>query len=68
MRCNSSDTQNTILKSVQVAQNKLLRLLDNSTLKDRKSANEMIKATKMLSVNQIAAQVKLNEAWKAVNK
>ena len=31
VRCNNSDPQNTILKSVQVAQNKLLRLIDNST-------------------------------------
>ena len=55
------------MKAAQVAQNKLLRLLNNSTIKDRTSTEELLKKTGMLSVNQLAANIKLMEVWKSIN-
>ena len=58
---------NEKMKSAQIAQNKLLSLLDNSTLKDRKSTSDLLKNLNMLSVNQLATSIKLTEAWKTFN-
>jgi hypothetical protein len=55
------------MQAAQVAQNKMLRLLDNSTLSDRVPTVDLLKRANMLSVNQLAANIKLNEAWKANN-
>ena len=51
----------------QVAQNKMLRLLDNSKLADRTHTVDLLKKANMLSVNQLAASIKLTEAWKSCN-
>ena len=48
----------------QVAQNKVLRVLDRSRIRDRRSIKEMLDKLDMLSVNQTMVQVKLTEAWK----
>ena len=45
----------------------MLRLLDNTTLADRKHTADLLKNAKMLSVNQLAASIKLTEAWKSCN-
>ena len=55
------------MQATQVAQNKMLRLLDNSSLADRTSTNTLLKNANMLSVNQLAASIKLSETWKACN-
>ena len=67
IRLKDTDSHNTLMQAAQVAQNKMLRLLDNSTLADRKSTLELLKKSNMLSVNQLAASIKLTEAWKACN-
>ena len=67
VRLKESDPTSTNLKSVQIAQNKLLRLLDNSSLKDRKHTKDLILKHDLLSVNQTAIQIKLMEAWKSIN-
>ena len=43
----------------------VLRVLDNSRIKDKRSICEMLRKFNMLSVNQTAAQIKLTEAWKS---
>jgi hypothetical protein len=52
---------------VQRLQNKILRILDRAIVSDRKSAKTLLDNQNMLSVNQIAAQIKLTEMWKASN-
>ena len=67
VRTNETDSLNTNMQAVQVAQNKMLRLLDNSTLSDRIHTVDLLKKANMLSVNQLAASIKLTEAWKSCN-
>ena len=52
---------------VQRSQNKMLRILDGALVSDRKSTKTLLDNQNMLSVNQIAAQIKLTEMWKASN-
>jgi hypothetical protein len=46
---------------------KCLRVLDGARIVDRKSTNILLEEQNMLSVNQMAAQIKLTEMWKASN-
>ena len=55
------------LWAIQLVQNKLLRLLNKSQLKDRISTVSMLEKFGILSVNQLNAQVKLLEMWKSQN-
>ena len=45
----------------------MLRILDGALVSDRKSTKTLLDNQNMLSVNQIAAQIKLTEMWKASN-
>ena len=67
VRMNSEDPECSILKDIQLVQNRLLRLLNRSQIKDKISNKSMLKKFNMRSVNQINAQVKLLEVWKALN-
>ena len=67
VRINESETKNSNLKAVQIAQNKLLRLLDNSHISERISTEKLLANTGMFSVNQLAASIKLTETWKSSN-
>ena len=67
VRLKEEDSHNTFMQSTQVAQNKMLRLLNNSTLADRTHTADLLNKANMLSVNQLAASIKLTEAWKACN-
>ena len=55
------------LWAIQLVQNKLLRLLNKSQLKDRIYTVSMLEKFGILSVNQLNAQVKLLEMWKSQN-
>ena len=55
------------LKSIQLMQNKMIRLLNKVKLTDKKSTKSLLQNMNMLSVNQTNAQIKLTEIWKAVN-
>ena len=55
------------LDKLQLAQNNLLRTLENVRIKDKVSIKTMLEKNKMLSINQMHAQVKLTEMWKANN-
>jgi hypothetical protein len=46
-------------------QNKMLRILDGTLVLDRKSTKTILGNQNALSVNQIAAQIKLAEMWRA---
>jgi hypothetical protein len=51
----------------QRLQNKMLRILDGALVSERKSTKTLLDNQNMLSVNPIAAQIKLTEMWKASN-
>ena len=55
------------MKDLQMSQNKMLRLLNGSRISDKISTSSLLTKFNMLSVNQINAQMKLSEMWKAVN-
>ena len=67
IRWSDEDSQPVLLEAIQKSQNKLLRFLNNSKIKDKVSNKSMLKKHNMLSVNQINAQIKLTEMWKAMN-
>ena len=56
-----------LLETLQKSQNKLLRFINNSKLKDKVSNISMLKKHNMLSVNQLNAQIKITEMWKAMS-
>ena len=45
----------------------MVRMLNNVKLSDKQSTSSLLRRVNMLSVNQINAQIKLTEIWKAVN-
>ena len=61
------ERRSAALKSLQITQNRLLRALNNSGIKDRISIRSMLAKFNLLSVNQLAAQIKLLEVWKSIN-
>ena len=65
VRLEEEERKSKNIKATQIAQNKVLRLLDGSKTKDRRSIAEMLTKFNLLSVNQTSAQIKLLEAWKA---
>ena len=66
-RTMKEDAISADLWAIQLVQNKLLRLLNKSQVKDRISTTSLLKKFGMLSVNQLNAQVKLLEMWKSQN-
>ena len=67
VRLNGEESEDGNMKMLQIAQNKMLRVLDNSCTKDKRSKRDMLNRFDILSVNQVAAQIKLLEAWKSMN-
>ena len=62
-----SDSTPKLLKDLQLSQNKMLRLLNGSRISDQISTASLLIKFNMLSVNQMNAQIKLSEMWKATN-
>ena len=67
VRRNNQDPTNANMDKLQITQNKMARVLENVTLKDKTPTSMLLKNQNMLSVNQISAQIKLTEIWKAIN-
>ena len=67
VRLTDLDPTNGEMKSLQTAQNELIRMLDNSRTEDRISIKTLLEKFKLQSVNQIAASTKLTETWKIMN-
>ena len=67
VRVSEQDPENTELKSIQLVQNKLLRTLNGTRVKDKISTMPLLKNFNMLALNQLNAQMKLLEMWKAIN-
>ena len=62
-----SDMECEEFKAVQLIQNNMLRTLNNTKVKDMVSIKSMLEKYNMSSVNQLNAQCKLLEIWKAKN-
>jgi hypothetical protein len=67
IRWNTDDTTTADLRAVQITFNKLARMINNVTLKDRTANVSLFDNLGWLSFNQMNAQVKLLEAWKMLN-
>ena len=67
VRTEDTETKKNLVVEVQKAQNKLLRVLEKKRISDKIPVKSMLESQKMLSVNQLAAQIKLIEVWKAKN-
>ena len=55
------------LNAIQLVLNNLLSTLNGSKIKDQVAVKFMLDKFEILSVNQLNAQVKLLEVWKALN-
>ena len=67
VRVTSEDPVCGIFKAIQLVQNKMLRVLNRSQIKDRVLIESMLGKFKVTSVNRLNAQAKLLEVWKALN-
>ena len=67
VRSDDSESRQGVLDDLQKVQNKLFRLLNNTRISDKICTKHIASNLNMLSVNQINAQVKLTEMWKASN-
>ena len=61
------ETKAEPMKSLQLTQNRMLRALNGSKIKDKISTSTLLNKFKLLSVNQLAGQIKLTEVWKSLN-
>ena len=67
VRANSTDTENQNMKAAQTAQNKMLRMMEGVSLKEHVTSLSLRQKYNIPSVNQLAGEIKLMEAWKSVN-
>ena len=67
VRLNGEDPECADFKAIQLVQNKLLRALNHTKIKDKVSTKSMLEKFGFMSVNQLNAQVKLLEVWKALH-
>jgi exonuclease III len=67
VRTRAEDPECADLNAIQLIQNKLLRSLNGTLLKDRVTTSSLLVKFGVLSVNQLNAQIKLLEIWKAIN-
>ena len=66
VRFTEEEPNTKCMKSLQLTQNRLLRALNNLRVKDKINISSMLERFDLLSVNQLAAQIKYLEVWKAV--
>ena len=55
------------MKALQLTQNRMLRAINGSRISDKISVESLLKKFGLLSVNQLAAQIKLIEVWKSMH-
>ena len=65
VRTTAVETEQKLIGSIQVAQNKLARFLNGNKLTDKIPTSQIYKELNLQSVNQINAQIKLLDVWKA---
>ena len=62
----SNDTKSGVMQTLQLTQNRLLRTLNGSKIRDMISTKSLLNKFNLLSVNQLSAQIKLVEVWKII--
>ena len=67
VRYEDSDPHPTAVHGIKVVFNRMLRILCGTIKEDRMSVEKMLKKLGWLSINQMAAEVRLIEVWKALN-
>ena len=67
VRIKESDPEPSAIKGVKVVFNDMLRLLNGVARKDKVSIESMLSKLGWLSINQLVAEVRLVEVWKALN-
>ena len=66
VRTKTVESEQKLLGSIQVAQNKLARFLNGNKLMDKIPTSQIFKDLNLQSVNQINAQIKLLDVWKSL--
>ena len=67
VRTKNEDPENGNMTSTQICQNKMLRMLDRVSLKEHIPSTVLREKYGLPSVNQLAAEIKILEAWKSIN-
>ena len=68
VRLMENDPTTANMKALQLTQNRMLRAINNSQIKDRISTESLLEKFALLSVNRLAAKIKLVEVWKSVHQ
>ena len=67
VRIENSDPHPTAIHGIKVIFNRMLRILCGTVQENRMSVKKMLQKLDWLSINQMAAEVRLIETWKALN-
>ena len=67
VRIKDEDPASKLMNQTQVAQNKMLRMLDRISLKEHITTASLLTKYNLPSVNQLSAEIKLTEAWKSTH-
>jgi hypothetical protein len=67
VQLNSEEGKTQTMRVLQLAQNRLLRLLGKVKLSQHVSIRSLLERFNLLSVNQLSAEIKLTEVWKTVH-
>ena len=67
VRLEDEDPHPAAIQGIKVVFNRVLRLLCGTVQENRMSVEKMLKKLGWLSINQMAAEVRLIEVWKALN-
>ena len=67
VQINQEERRPALMKSLQLTQNRLLRTLNGTKISDKISTQSMLSTFQLLSVNHLAAEIKLIETWKSIN-
>ena len=67
VKVQEEDKTSQNMKSVQIAMNKMVRMLDGVSLKEHITSESLLKKYMLPSVNQLSAEIKMVEAWKIMN-
>ena len=67
VRITDEDPHTTAVQPIKVVFNKMLRILCGTAKKDKVSVKSMLDRLGWLSINQLAAEIRLIEVWKGLN-
>ena len=67
VRVRKEDPENQNMKAAQIAQNKMMRMLEGVSLKEHITYKSLLQKYNLPSVNQLAGEIKLMEAWKSIH-